>query len=166
MRFHQIFSRHSGWLTVSLLLSTITASAVQAPDVPAAMRIAEAREARVQAVAEYLREKGSPLAEHTEVLLQKKNWKLLIAISRIESQWCTRKVAYNCWGMISNKGYRHYSNYDEAINHASEVIEWWQAKGKWLTVESMNGSYVVPANPNWVRVVNSTLENLNILFID
>ena len=108
-------------------------------------------------VREYLESKGSPLAEHTEVLLQQKNWKLLIAISRIESQFCKIKISYNCWGIGGDARYRHYEGYEDAIIDAEKVIEYWQERGRWLTVEDMNCHYVVPCNENWVRVVSSTL---------
>lgn len=111
-------------------------------------------------IEEYLRSKGSPLADHTETLLAQKNWKLLIAISAIESQFCKRKIAYNCWGIGGDSAYRHYDGYDEAIVDAEQVIEGWQAKGRWLTVSDMNGHYVVPYNPNWEAVVNRTLQEI------
>jgi len=114
-------------------------------------------------VKSYLESKGSPLSEYTDVLLQQEDWKLLIAISRIESAWCTRKIDFNCWGIGGDSSYRHYKDYPEAIKHAQEVINYWQERGRWNTVEDMNCHYVVPCNQNWVLVVNSTLKELNII---
>ena len=111
-------------------------------------------------VKQYLESKQSPLAAHTEFLLQHEHWKLLIAVSAIESQFCKRKIDFNCWGIGGDSAYRHYKSYEEAITDAHNLIEKWHAKGRWLTVEDMNGSYVVPGNPNWVRVVNHTLEEI------
>lgn len=117
-----------------------------------------------EVVKAYLIGKGSPLADHVDTLMDQKHWKLLLAISHIESSWCTKKIAYNCWGIGGDSAYRKYPGYDEAIIDANELIEKWQAKGRWLTVEDMNGSYVQPKNPNWENVVNKTLKEIETLF--
>ena len=108
----------------------------------------------------FLESKDSPLAPETNLLLEQKHWKLLIAISAIESQYCKRKIAFNCWGIGGDSAYRKYKNIREAIVDANNLIERWQVRGRWLTVEDMNGHYVVPKNPNWVRVVNKVLIQL------
>lgn len=107
-----------------------------------------------------LESKKSPLAPETDLLLEQKHWKLLIAISAIESQYCTRQLGNNCWGIGGDSAYRHYSSIPEAIADADALIERWQKKGRWLTVDDMNCHYVVPCNPNWVSVVNRNLEIL------
>lgn len=110
---------------------------------------------------DYLETKKSPLAEETNFLLQQKHWRLLIAISHIESQFCKRKIDFNCWGVGGDSAYRHYSSYKEAIKDANDLIEKWQLRGRWLTIDDMNCHYVVPCNPNWVNVVNSTLKDID-----
>lgn len=114
-------------------------------------------------VRDYLKSKKSPLAEEVDFLLQQKHWKLLIAISHIESQFCKIKIAYNCWGVGGDSAYRRYSSYKEAIKDANDLIERWQLRGRWLTIDDMNCHYVVPCNPNWVNVVNLTLKDLDAL---
>jgi len=110
----------------------------------------------------FLESKKSPLAQETDYLLQQKHWKLLIAISAIESQYCTKQLGLNCWGITKFEGgYRRYTSINEGIEDANDLIERWQAKGKWLTPEEMNCVYVVPCNPNWVRVVNKVLNQLD-----
>ena len=111
-------------------------------------------------VKKFLESKESPLAPHTELLLQQKHWKLLIAISAIESQYCKRKIGFNCWGIGGDSAYRKYKSIPEAIVDANGLIERWQKKGRWLTVDDMNCHYVQPCNPNWVRVVNKVLIQL------
>jgi hypothetical protein len=111
-------------------------------------------------VKEFLESKSSPLAPHTELLLQQKHWKLLIAISAIESQYCKRQLGYNCWGIGGDSAYRHYESYEEAIVDANNLITRWQERGRWLTIDDMNCHYVVPCNDNWVRVVNTVLAQL------
>jgi hypothetical protein len=110
---------------------------------------------------EFLESKQSPLAPDTEFLLELKHWKLLVAISAIESQYCKRQLGYNCWGIGGDSAYRYYSSFRAAAQDANDLIERWQTKGKWLTVEEMNGSYVVPASENWVRVVNKVIKELD-----
>lgn len=111
-------------------------------------------------VKEYLKSKKSPLADYTGHLLQQEDWKLLIAISAIESQFCNRKIDFNCWGIGGDSKYRHYPGYAAAITDAQEVIDYWQTKGRWLSVEDMNCHYVVPCNQIWVDVVNKTLKEI------
>ncbi len=108
----------------------------------------------------YLKTKDSPLAEHTETLLEQKHWKLIVAISRIESQHCKIQKGFNCWGVGGDSAYRIYENYGEAIKDINDLIEYWQSKGKWLTPEEMNCSYVVPCNQNWVNVTKAELANI------
>ena len=114
----------------------------------------------------YLQSKNSPLAEEVEILVSQKHWKLLIAISAIESQYCKRQLGKNCWGIkVGGNTYRQYDSYAEAIVDANNLIEKWQARGKWLTPENMIGSYVVPGSANWLYTVKSVLAELDALLI-
>lgn len=109
----------------------------------------------------YLESKDSPLAPHTKTLLEQEHWKLIVAISAIESSYCKRQLGNNCWGITDSSGaYKSYASFDEAIIDANGLITRWQARGRWLTVEDMNCHYVVPCNPNWVSVVNAVLNKL------
>jgi len=112
-------------------------------------------------VRSYLEDRDSPLAEVVPYILSKKHWQLLIGISAIESQFCTRKLYLNCWGIGGDYAYRHYASLEEGIDDTDALIARWQAKGKWMTPEQMNCSYVVPCNPNWVKAVKSTISELN-----
>jgi len=132
-------------------------------DIPNPKEIVEAKrqEQLNSKIKEFLINKDSPLAQETDFLLDQRHWKLLIAISAIESQYCKRQIAYNCWGIGGDSAYRHYSSLREAIIDADALITKWQERGRWLTIEDMNCHYVVPCNPNWVRVVNSNLAELD-----
>jgi len=132
-------------------------------DIPNPKEIVEAKrqEQLNSKIKEFLINKDSPLAQETDFLLDQRHWKLLIAISAIESQYCKRQIAYNCWGIGGDSAYRHYSSLREAIIDADALITKWQERGRWLTIEDMNCHYVVPCNPNWVRVVNSNLDELD-----
>ena len=118
------------------------------------------RQRQEEAIRTYLLAKHSPLAEEVSFLLDQKHWQLLIAISHIESQFCTRKISFNCWGIGGDSAYRHYTSYQEAIKDANDLIEKWQKRGRWLTLEDMNCSYVQPCSPNWLRTTQTTLEEI------
>lgn len=110
---------------------------------------------------QFLESKESPLASETQFLLGLKHWKLLVAISAIESQYCKHQLGYNCWGIGGDNAYRHYSSFRVAAQDADDLIIHWQSKGRWLTIEDMNCHYVQPCNPNWVKVVNQVINQLN-----
>lgn len=115
-------------------------------------------------VRQYLESKNSPLAEDVEQLTSLTHWKLLIAISAIESQYCKRQLNHNCWGVTKIDGeYGSYDSFIESAIDADALITRWQERGRWLTIEDMNGHYVVPRNDNWVYVVNLVLSELNAL---
>ncbi len=110
----------------------------------------------------FLASKDSPLAPETDLLLKQKHWKLLVAISAIESQYCKRQLGWNCWGIGGDSAYRHYESIRAAIVDANNLISYWQQLGRWLTVEDMDCHYVSPCNQNWVRVVNKVLNELEV----
>lgn len=109
----------------------------------------------------YLESQNSPLAKVTPHILAKKHWRLIIGISAIESQFCTRKLYLNCWGIGGDFAYRHYPTLEAGVDDVDALISHWQAKGKWLTPRAMNCSYVVPCNENWVKTVNSVISDLD-----
>lgn len=101
---------------------------------------------------EFLKSKGSPLADYVSEILAQPNWKRIIAISHIESSFCTRKIDFNCWGIGGDSRYRHYKNYSEAIIDANRVMETYKTK----TYAQMDGVYVQPYSANWLRVTTKT----------
>ena len=111
-------------------------------------------------IREFLESKNSPLAPETDLLMSQEHWRLLIAISAIESQYCIKQLGFNCWGVGGDSAYRKYSSVRAAIVDANDLIEHWQNEGRWLTVEDMNCHYVQPCNENWVRVVKQVLSQI------
>lgn len=95
----------------------------------------------------YLQSKKSPLADYADVIIQQPNWKKIIAISAIESGFCTRKISYNCWGIGGDSAYRHYKSYTHAILDAEKVMEKYQSK----SYSQMNGVYNQPGSKNWLN---------------
>lgn len=132
------------------------------PEILIQENVPEPEDKTSEAVRLFLESKNSPLADHVDQLIGKKHWKLIIAVSAIESSYCKRKIAFNCWGIMKGSGgLRRYESYSEAIDDVDALLERRQQQGRWLTVEAMNCSYVVPCNPNWVSVVNGVMKNLN-----
>lgn len=151
-----------GWIVaIALVILAITAwlfwprAAAQVIPIPEADA-----ETQADQLQKYLESKDSPLAPDAEFVVTLKHWKLLVAISAIESQFCKRQIDHNCWGIGGDSAYRHYSSFRSAAVDANDLIEKWQQKNRWLTVDDMNCSYVVPCNQNWVNVVNSVLDDL------
>lgn len=118
---------------------------------------------RVGALKSYLESKSSPLSGYVPELLAQPEWRMLVAVSAIESQFCRRKIGFNCWGIGGGYGYRIYGSYPEAIEDAGELLSRRRAQGRWTDVESMDCSYVYPCNRNWVAVVSSTLAEVESL---
>lgn len=148
-------------MLLALTPSTHTYESNKVDEVEEAVIVESNKEQLNILVRDYLNSKQSPLAPDTEFLLEQKHWKLLVAISAIESQYCKRQLGYNCWGIGGDSSYRHYSSYRAAITDANDLIERWQQRGRWLTVEDMNCHYVVPCNPNWVNVVHKVLKEMD-----
>jgi len=148
---------------VTIILAILTALFVIPTEAQSLKNNAIARQIELNhQVRGFLESKKSPLAQETDYLLTQKHWKLLIAISAIESSYCTKQLGLNCWGITKFEGgYRRYDSLKEGIKDANDLIERWQKKGRWLTVDDMNCHFVQPCNPNWVKVVNSTLEKLS-----
>lgn len=149
-----------GILLAALMPLKVHESAVDEAEPPAEV---DHHAELVENVSQYLESKDSPLAPDAEFVTGLKHWKLLIAISAIESQYCKRQLSYNCWGVGGDSAYRHYSSFTEAAQDADALITRWQERGRWHTVDDMNCHYVVPCNPTWVRTVNMVLSELNAL---
>lgn len=113
-------------------------------------------------VRDFLLKRKSPLAKETDFLLTLEHWELIIAISAIESQYCrTNNSKHNCWGIMYGDKIRKFYSYKEGAQYTNDLIARRRSMGKWLTVESMNCSYVVPCNNNWVSVVKNNINILN-----
>lgn len=129
-------------------------------DEPSLMEVDQHAQLNTQ-IRRYLAEKDSPLADYVPELVALDHWKLIVAISAIESQYCKRQLYHNCWGIKGGEDYRHYSSFIEAARDADALITRWQKRGRWLTVEDMNCHYVVPCNAGWVDIVHHVLNELN-----
>lgn len=142
---------------VTALMFWPRAAAQTAPSIGLQMPLPIPLHVQVQ---EYLLTKKSPLAPQADYLIKLPHWKLILAISNAEGQFCQHQLYYNCWGLGGNQNLREYSSYKASLQDINDFIESWQVKGKWMTPEQMNCSYVVPCSPNWLRTVKATLKEL------
>lgn len=104
---------------------------------------------RKVALKKYLTEvRPSRLAEYADVLAEQPEWRKIVAISFVESTFCKRHYFNNCWGITYRSGLARYPSLKEAIVDTNRVlVKSYSDK----TYEQMNGVYVQPKNPNWLR---------------
>lgn len=114
---------------------------------------------RVPVLEEYLRSKGSPIAEHANLVLKNKHYRLILAISFAEGNFCKHQIrAYNCWGIGGTKP-ETYANYDEAFQRADNLIQKYQDRGM-TSAETMRTTWVGWHNDSWIVAVNQVLDEL------
>jgi hypothetical protein len=100
----------------------------------------------------YLEGKHSPLKDYVPEIIAQPNWKKIIAISSIESQFCKRQRGFNCWGIKGKSGYRIYGGYADALVDANRVMQKYSGK----SYKQMLGIYVVPGSPSWLNATTKT----------
>lgn len=114
---------------------------------------------RKEALKKYFTEvRPSPLANYVDVLAEQPQWRKITAIAFVESTMCKRHYYNNCWGITYSRGLAKYPSFAEAIVDTNRVLEKSYAD---KTYEQMNGIYVQPKNPRWVRGANQIEAELN-----
>lgn len=104
---------------------------------------------RKEALQKYFTEvRPSALVNYVDVLAEQSQWRKIIAISFVESTMCKRHYYNNCWGITYRSGLAKYPSFAEAIVDTNRVLE---KRYSDKTYEQMNGVYVQPKNPNWLR---------------
>jgi len=114
----------------------------------------------------YLEGKNSPLAEHTDLLVKKADendldWRLLTAISGIESSFGKAQLdgSNNAWGW--GGGYIYFDSWGEAITKVSNSLgERWAKKGgrdHW----QLSKSYCPPNWYNWSMAVEKFMKEIS-----
>ena len=107
---------------------------------------------RTDLMREYLESKNSPLAGHVETLLKLDHYQLIIGISFAESNFCKRNIRpHNCWG-IGGTNPESYTDYDEAVIRANELIDKYQDSGL-TNPKLMRDRWVGWKNHNWILAV-------------
>ena len=116
-----------------------------------------ARQAKLtQAVATYLREQDSPLAEVAGTLVTLRNWKKIVALSNAESSMCRHYpvATSNCWGVGGASLWNMGPNLNDgviAMNHfLNNYPKHSSVKYSQMSFEQMNGLYKQPPAQHWV----------------
>jgi hypothetical protein len=107
----------------------------------------------------YLASKGSPFAKEDDTLdafLLSPYTKLMLGITYAESGF-VNCMHHNCSGIGGSSNFQSYPNHAEWVNALSRLLE---RRYKNWTIEKMNGVYVQPPNPNWVKAIYQTYREL------
>lgn len=108
----------------------------------------------------YLVSYNSPLADYTNQLLSKDNWKMILAISFVESNMGVHHYYYNSSGIGGQEYLRKYHNYGEWIDDMSNLLA---TRYNGWTLEKMDGVYVQPYSYNWALGSKKILAELTAL---
>ncbi len=112
------------------------------------------------ALANYLTEKKSPLAEAAETIAQQPHWQLILAIAFAESTLGKNCADNNCSNIGVGPGHpswRKYSSYQAWVVDFNRLLD---KKYKDQTLRQMCGVYVKPCNPNWLLATQQVLTEL------
>lgn len=110
---------------------------------------ADPLKARKEALAKYFTEvRPSPLVNYVDLLAEQPQWRKITALAFVESTMCKRHYYNNCWGITYRSKLAKYPTFAEAIIDTNRVLMKSYAD---KTYEQMNGVYVQPKNPNWLR---------------
>jgi hypothetical protein len=105
----------------------------------------------------YLKDNDSPLQDYVPELLKHDNWKTVVSISFVESNFCVHNLHYNCSGIGGPGHFRQYNNFGEWIDDMSTLLD--SHYNGW-TLDKMNGVYVQPSSINWVYGSKKTFAEL------
>lgn len=113
----------------------------------------------------YLREKNSPLADHVwEFILTSDSyqidWRLLPAISGLESNYGKRIIpgSFNAYGW--GGGYIRFKSWPESIRYlAAQMRERYYNRGLWEPERI--GLIYAPPNPSWGKLVRRLMEEIS-----
>lgn len=134
-------------------LVRINQPAIAEYEKPTLVDIEIQEDSRFQKLSAFLEKKNSPLKEHADLLVQKADeneldWRLLAAISGIESNFGKVQLtnSYNAWGW--GGGYIYFDSWEDAIVTISDSLgERWAKKGG-RDYWQLSKSY---CPPNWEK---------------
>ena len=127
------------------------------------------RPALNSALENYLRAKGSPLAEVTDTLLTLPTWERIIAIANAESTLCKRYPTHlaNCWGVGGSRLWDMGDNLSQGVIAMDTFLRTSptssNVKYDTMPIARMNGLYKQPAEAHWAENINSVLRDLEVL---
>lgn len=112
-------------------------------------------------LADYLSQKGSPLAPFASNILQNDNWKLVLAISNGESTLCKHQLYNNCWGVGGAWNLRRYASFSQGFADVDQLLANKYLPTSTGSPKEIVRKYVGSYSPTWVYAVNQTLAELN-----
>lgn len=116
---------------------------------------------RKNQLAEYLKEKKSPLVTAAETIAEQPHWQLILAIAFAESTLGKNCMDNNCSNIGSRPGalyWRSYPSYQSWVVDFNRLLN--NKRYKNMTLEQMCGVYVQPCNPNWLMATSQILGEL------
>ena len=90
-------------------------------------------------------------------LVSKPNWKQIVAISFVESNFCVHNLRYNCSGIGGPGNFEKYQDFNGWIDRMSDLLNTHYAG--W-TFKQMDGIYVQPYSYNWLQGAQATYAKL------
>ena len=114
---------------------------------------------KVDALAEYLQEKNSPLASYAGIISRSPNWKLLVGIANAESNLCKKTDKNNCWG-IGPGGPWTFEEISQSLYYANYLLTKFDQLGM-DNPETLVRTYVGYHNPNWINAINDVFYELH-----
>lgn len=115
---------------------------------------------RKNQLAEFLKEKKSPLAGSAEMIAQQEHWKLILAIAFAESTLGKNCADNNCSNIGIKPGspiWRRYDSYNAWVVDFNRLLD---KRYKDWTLEQMCGVYVKPCSSNWLLATSQILDEL------
>ncbi len=117
----------------------------------------------VNKVRGYLVAKNSPLAEYAEEIVKQPQWQRALAITFVESNYCSTAANNNCGSLgvgPSHPAWRKYGTPIDGFKDISLLLEKPIYKERFTNCKSMRGVYVVPGSFRWIAGCESASNEL------
>lgn len=129
---------------------------------------AEASDARIQIVKQYLEKYNSPLSPLSDLIVQTSDkynldFRLITAIAQQESNLCKLipPGSHNCWGWgIHSEGSLGFASYQDAIEEVSKGLREEYLNKGYNNVEQIMSKYTPLSNGSWAKGVNEFLSEM------
>lgn len=126
------------------------------------------QDARSQIVYQYLTKYGSPLAPHSQKIVETADkygvdFRLIVAIAQQESNLCKfiPPDTYNCWGWgIHSRGTLGFNSYEEGIETVTAGLKANYIDKGLTTVDDIMGKYTPSSPGTWAFGVSSFITDM------
>ncbi len=100
---------------------------------------------------------NSPLKDYVPQLVSKPNWKQMVAISFVESNFCVHNLHNNCSGIGGPGNFEKYQDFSGWIDRMSDLLA---TRYDGWSFKKMDGVYVQPYSYNWRLGAENTYNKL------